>query len=159
MATFNSLSAFQKALSSPQMQNSIANQNAGIITKAQAYPKIYRWLLRTKRKLHDNMASKDQYIHGFGCTGQYLSHIQTTGIIDTGTSLHATVYVTPDMHESIFRYTSVDVTILLEEGYKVHQDVWFKDIPNFGERKGGHAIQKTLSEVVGPAAADGVTIS
>lgn len=157
MATFNSLSAFQKALTSPQMKNSIANQNAGIITKAQAYQKMHHWITKTRSTLVKNMDA--QYLHGFGSTGQYLSHVQSSWITDTGTSLHATVYVTPDMHESIFRYTSVDVTILLEEGYTVHKPVWFRGIKNFGKRKGGFAINKTLSAVVGPAAADGVTIS
>ena len=35
--------------------------------------------------------------------------------------------------------------LLMNSGYAVGKDVWFKDIPNFGYRSGGHFLESALA--------------
>lgn len=41
---------------------------------------------------------------------------------------------------------NVNTALLLNEGYKVKKPVWFKDIENFGYRKGAKFIEKAILE-------------
>lgn len=41
---------------------------------------------------------------------------------------------------------NVNTALLLDEGYKVKKPVWFKDIENFGYRKGAKFIEKAIVE-------------
>ena len=40
----------------------------------------------------------------------------------------------------------VNVAYLLNYGYKVKKDVWFKDIENFGYREGGHFVEDGIDD-------------
>ena len=41
---------------------------------------------------------------------------------------------------------TVNTAYLLNYGYKVEKDVWFKDIPNFGYRSAGHFIEDGIAD-------------
>lgn len=41
---------------------------------------------------------------------------------------------------------NVNTALLLDEGYRVKKPVWFRDIKNFGYRKGAKFIEKAISE-------------
>lgn len=44
-----------------------------------------------------------------------------------------------------FDQEEVNTLLLLNDGYTVQKNVWFKDIPNFGYRKGGHFIESAIA--------------
>lgn len=41
---------------------------------------------------------------------------------------------------------TVNTAYLLNYGYEVEKDVWFKDIPNFGYRSAGHFIENGIAD-------------
>jgi hypothetical protein len=49
-------------------------------------------------------------------------------------------------HESLFEEASVNTAFLMNYGYQVHKEVWFKDIEYFGWRKGFHFIEKGIED-------------
>lgn len=50
-----------------------------------------------------------------------------------------------DIHDSR-SYYAVNTAVLINEGYRVEQDVWFKDLPDFGYRNGAHFVEKAIKE-------------
>lgn len=49
-------------------------------------------------------------------------------------------------HESLYAEGDVNVLWLMNYGYSVKKNVWFKNIHNFGRRKGGGFIEKGIEE-------------
>lgn len=40
---------------------------------------------------------------------------------------------------------TINKLLLMNDGYSVQKDTWFKDIPNFGYRKGGRFIESAIA--------------
>lgn len=47
-------------------------------------------------------------------------------------------------HDSLFSNDTVNVLYLLNDGYKVQKDTWFKDIEYFGYRSGYHFFENAI---------------
>ncbi len=67
-------------------------------------------------------------------------------IFINGTRLSITIILYPALHKSMFSSEQVNVIKLLNWGYRVKKDVWFKNKKNFGYRKGYGFIQKAVNE-------------
>lgn len=48
--------------------------------------------------------------------------------------------------KSLWGNEKINKIQLMNEGYSVKQDVWFKNIPNFGFRDGGHFLEAAIDE-------------
>ncbi len=61
-----------------------------------------------------------------------------------GTTLSMSVYFDEDViHEGITG-ENVNVAVLMNDGWQVKKDVWFKDIYHFGYYEGSHFIEKGI---------------
>ena len=64
-----------------------------------------------------------------------------------GNTMTTTVNVDDVIRPSIFaKWTGGygNIFWLLNDGYSVKQPVWFRDIPNFGQRKGAHFFESAI---------------
>lgn len=48
--------------------------------------------------------------------------------------------------QSLWNNERINKIELMNNGYAVKRDVWFKNIPNFGWREGGHFIEAAIDE-------------
>lgn len=84
--------------------------------------------------------------------GSMRNSISTVDIADIkveGNKLSVTLKIQNSIRPSIFKKwnkSDANVFWLLNDGYKVKKDVWFKNIPNFGYRIAEHFVEKGIED-------------
>lgn len=82
--------------------------------------------------------------------GSMNNSISTADLADIkveGNTLSVTLKVQNSIRPSIFKKwnkSDANVFWLLNDGFKVKKDVWFKNIPNFGYRAAEHFVEKGI---------------
>ena len=55
-------------------------------------------------------------------------------------------YTDEVFHDALYGGEQVNSLYLMDSGYTVKKDVWFRDIPYFGYRSGGNFLEKSVEE-------------
>ncbi len=84
--------------------------------------------------------------------GSMQNSISTADIADikiSGNKMTVTLTIENSIRPSLFKKwnkSNANVFWLLNDGYKVKKDVWFKNIPNFGYRVAEHFVEKGIED-------------
>lgn len=84
--------------------------------------------------------------------GSMQNSISTADLADIkviGNQLTVTLKIQNSIRPSIFKkwnQSDANVFWLLNDGYKVKKDVWFKNIPNFGYRIAEHFVEEGIKD-------------
>ena len=73
-------------------------------------------------------------------------------IVVTGNRLTASLKIQNSLRPSLFKkwnQSDANVFWLLNDGYAVKKDVWFKNIPNFGYRAAAHFVEQGIRDFNG----------
>lgn len=84
-----------------------------------------------------------------GSMGNSLSTADIADIKVEGMSLSVTLKIQNALRPSLYKkwnQSDANVFWLLNDGYSVKKDVWFKNIPNFGFRIAEHFVEEGIAE-------------
>ena len=87
--------------------------------------------------------------------GSLQNSISTADIADivvTGNRLTVSLKIQNSLRPSLFKkwnQSDANVFWLLNDGYAVKKDVWFKNIPNFGYRAAAHFVEQGIRDFNG----------
>lgn len=84
-----------------------------------------------------------------GSMGNSISTADIADIKVEGMSLSVTLKIQNTLRPSLYKkwnQSDANVFWLLNDGYSVKKDVWFKNIPNFGYRIAEHFVEEGIAE-------------
>lgn len=86
-----------------------------------------------------------------GSMGNCISTADIADVKVSGNQLSVQLKIQNSIRPSIFKKwnkTDANVFWLLNDGFKVKKDVWFKNIPNFGYRAAEHFVEEGVKDFI-----------
>lgn len=142
-----------------------AQGTLGAKSMAEAKKLVQQWARRVQTEMRKEMP-RALYMPGtpkvYSRTGRIFNSIAITysnGIAEAKADIHYTDYPSVSFVSGAYNGAYDVMRQLLEQGYSVHANVWFRDYPYCGQRPGGHLMEYVARILRAEAAAQGVTIT